>query len=99
MSMFIVGKVWLFAVIAGLILLFPKQSRFLAGHLLLGANFGLLMAFVGLGILRLLFRSETSLDPLVLVAGGILGILAGSRIALKLKCFSRMASPREQSAE
>ena len=82
--MFIVGKIWLFALISGLIFLFPRQSRFLASLLLIGSTLGLLLAFLFLGIATLSFGSGVSAGPLAMAAGGILGFLAGSRIALKL---------------
>jgi len=82
--MFIVGKVWLFALISGLIFLFPRQSRFLAPHLLIGSTLGLLLAFVFVGIVTVSFGSEGTAGPLAMAAGGILGFLVGSRIAVKL---------------
>jgi hypothetical protein len=84
MVMFIVGKLWLFALVSGLILLFPRQSRFLAAYLLVGSTLGLLLAFVCMGIVSQFLGAETSLAPLAMAAGGILGVVAGSRIALKL---------------
>lgn len=84
MVMFIVGKVWLFAVIAGVIFLFPKQSRFLAPHLLIGSTLGLLLAFVFSGIVSLSFGSESPAGPVAMAAGGVLGFIAGSWIAFKL---------------
>jgi hypothetical protein len=84
MVMFMVGKLWLIALVSGLILLLRKQSRFLAAHLLLGSTFGLLLAFVCMGVVSKVLGAETSLVPLAMAAGGILGVVAGSRIALKL---------------
>jgi len=92
MVIFIVGKLWLFAVIAGLIFLFPKQSRFLAPHLLIGSTLGLLLAFVFSGIASLSFGSEASAGPLAMAAGGILGFIAGSWIAIKLNAALGLGS-------
>jgi hypothetical protein len=94
MVMFIVGKAWLFAVITGLILLFPKQSRFLAPYLLIGSTLGLLLAFVFSGIVALSFGPEVSAGPLAMAAGGIFGFIAGSRIALKLNTVLGWQAPR-----
>jgi len=84
MTMFIIGKVWVFAMIAGLILLFHRQSRSLGLHFLFGATAGLLLAFASLGVVSRLIGSSVSIDPLALAAGGLLGVVVGSRIALKL---------------
>jgi hypothetical protein len=84
MTLFIIGKVWLFAVIAGLIFLFPRQSRFLGLHFLLGATAGLLLAFVCLGIVSRLVGSAVAMGPVAMAVGGLLGVVVGSRIALKL---------------
>ena len=97
MVMFIVGKVWLFAVIAGMIFLFPRQSRFLAPHLLIGSTLGLLLAFVFSGVATLSFGSVASAGPVAMAAGGILGFIAGSWIAFKLNAaLGQGPSPSER---
>jgi hypothetical protein len=84
MTLFILGKVWLFAVIAGLIFLFPRQSRFLGLHFLLGATAGLLLAFVCLAIVSRVVGSGAAMATVAMAAGGLIGVVVGSRIALRL---------------
>ena len=84
MTLFIIGKVWLFAVIAGLVFLFPRQSRFLGLHFLVGATVGLLLAFVCLAIASWLIGAEVAMVPVAMTVGAVVGVFAGSKIAARL---------------
>jgi hypothetical protein len=88
MTIFILGKAWLFAVIAGLLFLLPKESRILSAHFLLGSTFGLILAFVGLTIASFFLGSAKDSDvlwsPVAMVLGSILGVVVGSRLARRV---------------
>jgi uncharacterized membrane protein YfcA len=88
MTVFVLGKAWLIAVIAGLIFLLPKESRILSAHLLLGSTFGLILAFVGSGIVSFILGSAKDSDvfwiPIAMILGSILGVVVGSRLARRV---------------
>ena len=85
MTMLIVAKAWLIAVITGLILLYPRESRCLSVHLLLGSTIGLVLSFVALGL---------AASPLAMAAGGLLGVFIGSRLAVRLNLALGWQTPK-----
>jgi uncharacterized protein YybS (DUF2232 family) len=93
MTLFIIGKAWLFAVVVGLLFLYPRGSRFLSAHWLLGSTLGMVLSFVGLAI------ASRSLDaanwmPVAMAVGAVFGALIGSRLAFKLNVALGWQTPK-----
>jgi hypothetical protein len=87
MTLFILGKAWLFAVVAGLIFLLRKDSRFVSAYLLLGSTVGLVLSFVGVALMSSILGPVSPgapWEPVAMVAGGVLGAFIGFWMALKV---------------
>ena len=94
MTLFIIGKAWLFAVVAGLVFLYPKGSRFLSAHLLLGSTFGMVLSFVGLAIASWSLDATGNWMSVAMAAGAVLGVFIGSRLAFKLNAALGWQTPK-----